>query len=60
MEGRVPFGSTDFVKYVMGIDPKLKMNHYGMGKYLLRHAFEKRRPPARVYPLAAKAAFLTP
>ncbi len=41
MEGRVPFGSTDFVKYVMGIDPSLKMNRYGMGKYLLRHAFEK-------------------
>lgn len=37
----MPFGSTDFVKYVMGIDPSLKMNRYGMGKYLLRHAFEK-------------------
>ena len=41
MEGRVPFGDLDFVKYVMAINPELKMNHYHMGKYLLRHAFEK-------------------
>ncbi len=41
LEARVPFGDLDFVKYVMSIDPKLKMNSYGMGKYLLRHAFEK-------------------
>ena len=41
IEGRVPFGDTEFVKYVMSIDPALKMNTYGMGKYLLRHAFEK-------------------
>lgn len=40
MEGRVPFGDTAFVRYVMSLDPKLKMNRYGMGKYLLRHAFE--------------------
>jgi asparagine synthase (glutamine-hydrolysing) len=40
MEGRVPFGDTEFVKYVMSIDPAIKMNTYGMGKYLLRHAFE--------------------
>lgn len=40
IEARVPFGDLRFVKYVMGIDPKLKMNTYGMGKYLLRHAFE--------------------
>jgi asparagine synthase (glutamine-hydrolysing) len=25
----------------MSIDPALKMNTYGIGKYLLRHAFEK-------------------
>ena len=30
----------DFVRYVMSIDPKLKMNTYNKGKYLLRHAFE--------------------
>ena len=41
MESRVPFGDRDFVKYVMQIDPALKMNTYGMGKYLLRHAFEE-------------------
>ena len=41
MEGRVPFGDLDFVKYVMSINPELKMNHYNMGKYLVRHAFEK-------------------
>lgn len=40
LEGRVPFGDLDFVKYVMSIDPKLKVNSYNMGKYLLRHAFE--------------------
>ncbi len=41
LEARVPFGDLDFVRYVMSIDPKLKMNTYGMGKYLLRHAFER-------------------
>ena len=43
LEARVPFGDLDFVKYVMAIDPKKKMNVYGMGKYLLRHAFESDR-----------------
>ena len=41
IEGRVPFGDTDFVKYVMSIDPALKMNTYDMGKYLLRRAFDE-------------------
>ncbi|MBQ8545326.1 MAG: asparagine synthase B [Clostridia bacterium] len=41
LEARVPFGDLDFVKYVMSIDPELKLNKYGKGKYLLRHAFEK-------------------
>ena len=40
MEARVPFGDLDFVKYVMSINPKIKMNTYNKGKYLLRHAFE--------------------
>lgn len=40
IEARVPFGDLDFVKYVMGIDPAMKLNTYDMGKYLLRHAFE--------------------
>ena len=41
IEARVPFGDLDFVKYVMSIDPAKKVNTYDMGKYLLRHAFEK-------------------
>ncbi len=40
MEARVPFGDLDFVRYVMSVDPALKMNTYHKGKYLLRHAFE--------------------
>ena len=40
LEARVPFGDLEFVQYVMSIDPALKVNSYGMGKYLLRHAFE--------------------
>lgn len=41
LEARVPFGDLDFVRYVMAIDPELKRNRYGKGKYLLRHAFEE-------------------
>ena len=41
LEARVPFGDLDFVKYVMSIDPEKKINTYGKGKYLLRHAFEE-------------------
>lgn len=40
IEARVPFGDLDFVKYVMSVEPAKKMNVYGKGKYLLRHAFE--------------------
>lgn len=40
IEGRVPFADLDFVDYVMGINPELKMNKYNKGKYLLRKAFE--------------------
>lgn len=40
LEARVPFGDLDFVQYVMSVDPALKINTYGKGKYLLRHAFE--------------------
>lgn len=42
LEARVPFGDLDFVKYVMALDPEMKLNKYGKGKYLLRHAFEGR------------------
>ena len=40
LEARVPFGDLDFAGYVMSIDPEMKLNRYGKGKYLLRHAFE--------------------
>lgn len=40
LEARVPFGDLDFVRYVMRVDPQYKLNTHGMGKYLLRHAFE--------------------
>lgn len=40
LEARVPFSDTDFVKYVMSIDPEKKLNTYGHGKFLLRKAFE--------------------
>lgn len=40
LEARVPFGDLDFVKYVISVDPEKKLNTYGKGKYLLRHAFE--------------------
>ncbi|MDD6036145.1 MAG: asparagine synthase B [Lachnospiraceae bacterium] len=41
LEARVPFGDLDFVSYVMSVNPELKINKYGKGKYLLRHAFEE-------------------
>ena len=41
LEARVPFGDLDLVRYVMSVEPELKLNKYGKGKYLLRHAFEK-------------------
>ena len=40
LEARVPFSDTDFVSYVMSLTPEIKVNTYGMGKYLLRAAFE--------------------
>lgn len=40
LEARVPFGDLEFVKYVMSINPELKMNRHNKGKYLLRKAFE--------------------
>jgi asparagine synthase (glutamine-hydrolysing) len=40
LEARVPFSDSDFVQYVMSIDPAKKLNTYGHGKYLLRKAFE--------------------
>jgi asparagine synthase (glutamine-hydrolysing) len=40
LEARVPFGDLDFVHYVMNLRPEIKINTYGKGKYLLRHAFD--------------------
>ena len=56
LEARVPFGDLDFVKYVMAIDPEKKMNKYGKGKYLLRHAFEGEYLPHDIL-YREKAAF---
>ncbi len=41
LEARVPFGDLSFVDYVVSMNPAKKMNTYGMGKYLLRKAFDK-------------------
>ena len=56
LEARVPFGDLDFVRYVMSIDPKLKRNVYGKGKYLLRRAFEGDYLPSNIL-YREKAAF---
>ncbi len=56
LEARVPFGDLDFVKYVMSINPEIKMNKYGIGKYLLRHAFEGDYLPESIL-MREKAAF---
>ena len=56
LEARVPFGDLDFVKYVMSVDPEMKMNKYGKGKYLLRHAFEGDYLPYDIL-MREKAAF---
>ena len=56
LEARVPFGDLDFVDYVMHVDPRRKMNVYGKGKYLLRHAFEGDWLPQDIL-MREKAAF---
>lgn len=56
LEARVPFGDLDFVKYVMAIDPEMKLNKYNKGKYLLRHAFEGEYLPESIL-YREKAAF---
>ena len=40
LEARVPCGDLAFVEDVMSLDPAIKRNRYGKGKYLLRRAFE--------------------
>ena len=57
LEARVPFGDLDFVDYVMRIDPELKLNRYGIGKYLLREAFADDPVIPESIRLREKAAF---
>ena len=57
LEARVPFGDLEFVDYVMHLDPKLKMNRYGIGKYLVRHAFEEDNLIPHFILMREKAAF---
>lgn len=57
IEARVPFGDLDFVNYVMSIDPAMKRNAYGVGKYLLRRAFENDRLLPESILWREKAAF---
>ena len=57
LEARVPFGDLDFVDYVMHIDPEKKLNKYGIGKYLVRHAFEKDELIPESILMREKAAF---
>ena len=57
LEARVPFGDLDFVDYVMAIDPEIKLNKYGIGKYLLRHAFEEDDLIPKEILMREKAAF---
>lgn len=45
LEARVPFSDKKFVKYVMNIDPRIKMNSYSIGKFLLRKSFENNYLP---------------
>lgn len=56
IEARVPFGDLEFVDYVMSIDPKLKLNTYNKGKYLLRQAFQDEYLPLNIL-MREKAAF---
>lgn len=56
LEARVPFGDIDFVEYVLSLDPELKLNRWGKGKYLLRHAFEGDWLPENIL-MREKAAF---
>ena len=56
LEARVPFGDLDFVSYVMSLDPEMKMNKYGKGKYLLRNAFRGDYLPYDIL-MREKAAF---
>ncbi len=56
IEARVPFGDLAFVDYVMSLRPEKKMNFSGIGKYLIRKAFEGDYLPKEIL-YREKAAF---
>jgi asparagine synthase (glutamine-hydrolysing) len=56
LEARVPFGDLDFVKYVLSVNPEMKLNKYNKGKYLLRQAFQGSYLPYDIL-MREKAAF---
>ena len=57
LEARVPFGDLDFASYIMSVDPAKKLNTYGIGKFLLRKAFEKDAVIPHSILMREKAAF---
>ena len=56
IEARVPFSDKELIRYVLSIDPALKLNRYGIGKYLLRRAFDDTDLPYALR-MREKAAF---
>jgi asparagine synthase (glutamine-hydrolysing) len=40
LEARIPFSDRELIKYIQSIDPKLRMCHDKIEKFLLRKAFE--------------------
>ncbi|MCF7931932.1 MAG: asparagine synthase B [Acholeplasmataceae bacterium] len=56
LEARVPFADLDFVHHVLSIVPELKMNSTGIGKHLLRQAFDTSDLPQDIL-YREKAAF---
>jgi asparagine synthase (glutamine-hydrolysing) len=57
LEARVPFSDMNFVNYVMSIPGEVKLNRYGIGKYLLRQAFAGGKYLPEALLLREKAAF---
>lgn len=57
LEARVPFSDSDFVSFVMSIDPALKMNTTGIGKFLLRESFKTQALLPEAILWREKAAF---
>lgn len=57
LEARCPFSSTELVKYVLSIDPKLRMSKDKIEKYLLRRAFEEEGIIPSSILFRSKAAF---